>query len=335
MGKGKEKRNVPAIHYLNYEMLRIREKEDLESGGFMLKTRIDLGKRKENLVRDIETIGRMRYVDEAQAETSIKVERVDCNSTKVDNHKDANTFGMRKLEIMPCKSNNEEFASVLTSEFDKILSMFVKIDGVMEKRLKICPGDPFIRNFMVKMDDPNISMEEYIRLEEEKAQRHVFDDAFTSEVTLSCEPTVSPLNENKINFRISFDESYDEDYRSKLDFLTEPNVSPQHIDEFNLKDETSLSECDEEEQNILYSNDLFPFNVIYPNDSKSDKDKDNDKIDIEQPSGVMSVKPLPDLINTDDGAYAHGSNELLETSHDTSNKFFKTETFIKELNLIS
>ncbi|GKA09686.1 hypothetical protein Tco_0689119 [Tanacetum coccineum] len=89
------------------------------------------------------------------------------------------------------------------------------------------------------MDD-----QEYIRLEEEKAQRHgrafnwqtatygkmeycededdsftnfeteypdiVFDD--TSDAALSCEPTVSPFNENEIDFRISFDESDDEDY---------------------------------------------------------------------------------------------------------------------------
>ncbi|GJR01856.1 hypothetical protein Tco_0524840 [Tanacetum coccineum] len=96
------------------------------------------------------------------------------------------------------------------------------------------------------MDDPNITIEEYIRLEEEKAQMHgqtfnwqtaafgkvkycededycftnfeiefpaiVFDDTSTSDAILSCEPTVSPLNENKIDFRISFDESEDEDY---------------------------------------------------------------------------------------------------------------------------
>ncbi|GJU28615.1 hypothetical protein Tco_1167236 [Tanacetum coccineum] len=225
----------------------------------------------------------------------------------------------------------------------------------------------------------------------------VFNDSLTFEETPSCEPTVSPLNDNKIDFRISFDESDDEDYTmiydknsfsykiiyvndlktdsennndkvnmpssheptvscfddldffkdfenefpaivyndaltSKSDFLTEPTVSPQHIDEFNLKDETSLSECDEEEQNILYFNDVFPFNIIYPGDSKLDKDNNDDKIDIKQSSGDMYVKPLPDLINTDVGAYEHGSNKLLETSHDTSNKFFKTKTFIKGLN---
>ncbi|GJZ70487.1 hypothetical protein Tco_0634037 [Tanacetum coccineum] len=183
----------------------------------------------------------------------------------------------------------------------------------------------------------------------------VFNDNLTSNETLSCEPMVSSLNDNEIDFRISFDESDDEDYTpmvsyfddldyfkdfekefpaivyndaqtSKLDFLTEPTLSPQHIDEFDLKSETSFSECDEEEENVLYFNDLFRFNVIYPDDSKSDKDNDDDEIDIKQSSGG-------NVINTDDGDYAHGSNKLLETSYDTSNKIFKTETFIKELKV--
>ncbi|GJT94779.1 hypothetical protein Tco_1090297 [Tanacetum coccineum] len=229
---------------------------------------------------------------------------------------------------------------------------------------------------------------------ESKFPAIVFDD--TSDLALSCEPTVSPLNDNKIDFRISFDESDDEDYTviydensfsykiffvndlktdsendidkvnmplfltpepevsysndldffkdfenefpaivyndaltSKSYFLTEPTVSPQHIDEFNLKNEISLSECDEKEQNVLYFIDLFPFNVIYPDDLKSDKDNDIDEIDIEQSSGDMSVIPSPNVINVD----TQGSNKLLETSHDTSNKFFKTETFIKNLNV--
>ncbi|GKD97090.1 hypothetical protein Tco_1380987 [Tanacetum coccineum] len=41
------------------------------------------------------------------------------------------------------------------------------------------------------MDDPNITMEEYIRLEEEKARRRAIavNDTLTSEATLLCEPT--------------------------------------------------------------------------------------------------------------------------------------------------
>ncbi|GJX25394.1 hypothetical protein Tco_0231690 [Tanacetum coccineum] len=281
------------------------------------------------------------------------------------------------------------------------------------------------------MDNPNLTIEEYIRLEEEKVRKRekvfnwqtatygkiridddlhdlsfvetkfpaiVFNDTLTSEAALSCEPTVSSLND-EIDFRISFDESDDEDctvifdkksfsYKiipvnnlntnsendndkvnmpllpspkptisyfddldffkdfknefpaivynkaqtSKSDLLTEQTLNPQHIDEFNLKDETSLSEYDEEEQNVICFNDLFPFDVIYPDELKTDTENYNDKVDIEHSSEDLSIKPSPDLINTDVGAYAHRSNKLLETSHDTSNKFFKTETFVKGLN---
>nr|GEX37981.1 hypothetical protein [Tanacetum cinerariifolium] len=89
---------------------------------------------------------------------------------------------------------------------------------------------------------------------------------------------------------------YNDALTSKSDFLTE---HPQHIDELDLKNETPLFKCDKEEQNILYFNDLFPFNVIYLDDLKSDTKNDNDKIDIEQPSRDMFVIPLPNVINVD------------------------------------
>nr|GEW81186.1 protein IQ-DOMAIN 31 [Tanacetum cinerariifolium] len=180
------------------------------------------------------------------------------------------------------------------------------------------------------MDDPNITIDEYIRLKEENARRRIFNDTLTSEAKLSCEPTVSSLNDNKIDFRISFDESNDEGYTivfdrnsfsykkistndlktdsendndkvdmpsflspeptvsyfddldffkdfenefpaivyndaltSKSDSLTEPVKIPHCIDEFDFKDETSLSECYEEEQNFLNFNDLFPLTTVY------------------------------------------------------------------------
>nr|GEW39286.1 hypothetical protein [Tanacetum cinerariifolium] len=146
----------------------------------------------------------------------------------------------------------------------------------------------------------------------------------------SCEPTVSSLNDNEIDFRISFDESDDEDYTivfynekvnvslfpspepsvsciddldffkdfenefpaivyndsltSKSDFSIEPTLCPQHIDEFDFKDETPFFEYVEEEQNVLNFNDLFPFDIIYPYDLKSDKGNDDNKIDMIQSS---------------------------------------------------
>ncbi|GJS43498.1 hypothetical protein Tco_0568541 [Tanacetum coccineum] len=160
------------------------------------------------------------------------------------------------------------------------------------------------------MDDSNNTMEEYIRLEEEKARRRgkvynwetttygkiwdnedvhnlgsvetefpaiVFNDTLTSEAALSYEPTVSTLNNDEIDFRISFDESDDEDCKSQYAFA-------------------SITQA-----------------YVYPDDLKSDKDNDDDKINIEHSLGDLSVKPLPDVINTDVGAYAHGSNKLLKT----------------------
>ncbi|GKD71440.1 hypothetical protein Tco_1325530 [Tanacetum coccineum] len=102
------------------------------------------------------------------------------------------------------------------------------------------------------------------------------------------EPTVSCFDD--LDFFNDFENEFpaivcNDAQTSKSDLLIEPILSPQHIDEFDLNDETSLSEYDEKEQNVLYLNDLFPFNIIHPNDLKSEKDNDDNEIDIIQSSG--------------------------------------------------
>ncbi|GKE73122.1 hypothetical protein Tco_1535163 [Tanacetum coccineum] len=127
------------------------------------------------------------------------------------------------------------------------------------------------------MDDPNITMEEYIRREKEKASRRgkvynwetatygkiwdnedvhdlgsveteflaiVFNDTLTSEATLSCEPMVSSLNDNEIDFRISFDESDDEDYT------------------------------------VIYDKNSFSYKIVSVNNLKTDSKNDNDKVNM-------------------------------------------------------
>ncbi|GJR77362.1 hypothetical protein Tco_0089727 [Tanacetum coccineum] len=112
---------------------------------------------------------------------------------------------------------------------------------------------------------------------------------------------------------------YNDAQTSKSDLLTEPVLNPQHIDEFDLNDKTSLSEYDEEEQNVLYFNDLFPFNIIHPNDLKSEKDNDDNEIDIIQSSGGNEI--------------THGSNMLFEISHDKITKTFRMGSFVMKLNV--
>ncbi|GJT31627.1 hypothetical protein Tco_0922046 [Tanacetum coccineum] len=182
------------------------------------------------------------------------------------------------------------------------------------------------------MDNPNITMEEYIRLQEKKALSRgetfnwqtatygkmeyckdeddcftnfesafiVLDNTITPRETLSWEPTVSPLNDNEIDFRISFDESNDEDYTVVYD---ENSLSYKIISVNNLK---TNSENDNDKVNMP----SFP--------SPEPEDNDIDEIDIEQSSGDMSVVPLPNVINTDDGAYVIRNNTAYPRVWDTA-----------------
>ncbi|GJW84963.1 retrovirus-related pol polyprotein from transposon TNT 1-94, partial [Tanacetum coccineum] len=138
----------------------------------------------------------------------------------------------------------------------------------------------------------------------------------------SPEPTISCIDD--LDFFKDFENEfpaivYNDALTSKSNFSTEPTLCPQHIDEFDFKDETSLSKYGEEEQNVLYYNDLFPFNIIYHDDLKSDKGNDDNKIDMIQSSRGNE--------NT------QGSNELLEESHDKINKVFIIKSFVTELNV--
>ncbi|GJX37584.1 hypothetical protein Tco_0250887 [Tanacetum coccineum] len=193
------------------------------------------------------------------------------------------------------------------------------------------------------MDDPNITMEEYIRLEEEKAQKRgkvfnwetakygkiwndedihdlrsietefpaiTFNDEknsfsykilFTNDLKTdsendnekvmpslpSPEPAISCFDD--LDFFKDFEKEfpaivYNDAQTSKSDLSTEVIFNPQHIDELDLNDNTSLSEYDEEEQNVFYFNDLFPFNIVLPDDLYSEKDNDDNDIDIIQSS---------------------------------------------------
>ncbi|GJY91684.1 reverse transcriptase domain-containing protein [Tanacetum coccineum] len=89
--------------------------------------------------------------------------------------------------------------------------------------------------------------------------------------------------------KVLFDSRADKSFVS-ISLASRLNIPPITIDTFYN------SECDEEEQNILNFNDLFPFNVIYPDKLKMDTDNDNDKVDIEHSSEDLSVKPLPDML---------------------------------------
>nr|GEX77957.1 UBN2 domain-containing protein [Tanacetum cinerariifolium] len=105
-------------------------------------------------------------------------------------------------------------------------------------------------------------------------------------------------------------------------------LSSQHVDEVNWKNETSLSEYDDGKYNAISENvlvidkDLFCYDIFSINNIELDKDDDEGKIGIKQSSGDMFVEPLHNGMKPDVDTYAHVSNMLWETSHDTIIKNF-------------
>ncbi|GKF08528.1 hypothetical protein Tco_0042752 [Tanacetum coccineum] len=164
------------------------------------------------------------------------------------------------------------------------------------------------------MDDPNNTMEEYIRLEEKKARRRgkvynweistygkigdnkdvhdlgsvksefraIVYDTLTSKVVLSFEPTVSSLNNDKSDFRISFDESDDEDCTVIFDknSLSYKIISVNNLktDSENDNDKVNMPLLPSPEPTVSYFDDLYyfkdfdkEFTVIVYNDALTSK----------------------------------------------------------------
>ncbi|GJY29557.1 hypothetical protein Tco_0405324 [Tanacetum coccineum] len=109
------------------------------------------------------------------------------------------------------------------------------------------------------MEDRDMTMEEYVRYKTEKALRN--GKTYNWETTRYGKIRyVDDINDLGI-FETKFSAIvYADALTSELEFLefsSEPTVSPQYVDEVNLKNETSLSECDDEEYNVISYNDLF------------------------------------------------------------------------------
>ncbi|GKD97128.1 hypothetical protein Tco_1381025, partial [Tanacetum coccineum] len=99
----------------------------------------------------------------------------------------------------------------------------------------------------VKMDNPDITMNEYIRLETEKALRHEF-------------PAIV----------------YEDDLTYELEVSLKPTVSPHHAKQVDLEFEISFAEFDDEDCIVIYDKDSFSYKIISAHNLKSDTDNDDD-----------------------------------------------------------
>ncbi|GKB60821.1 hypothetical protein Tco_0917007 [Tanacetum coccineum] len=166
----------------------------------------------------------------------------------------------------------------------------------------------------------------------------------TSSTSPSYEPTVSDPNKNKINFRISLDESDDEDYAV---FFDENSFSYKIISNNNLKTDSGndndnmpsspkptinyLDDLDcfkNEFPAIVYNDGLVsePDPIIKPFTRPQPDHKNVDKINSEQ-----SWKGI--VINVYDSAHGHGLSTPLKTNREKWKKIFNDENLFIELNV--
>ncbi|GJZ84302.1 hypothetical protein Tco_0649641 [Tanacetum coccineum] len=136
----------------------------------------------------------------------------------------------------------------------------------------------------------------------------VFDDTLTSDIALSCESTVSPLNKNEFDFRISFDESDDEDYMAIFDenSFSYKIISVDDLKTDLKKDNDKIDMPSSPEPTISHSDDLDFF-----------KDFENEFPAITYNDDLMSKLTEPSSPGSNAiNIYTKGSNKLLKTGHD-------------------
>ncbi|GKC64340.1 hypothetical protein Tco_1096938 [Tanacetum coccineum] len=135
----------------------------------------------------------------------------------------------------------------------------------------------------------------------------VFDDI--SDAALSCKPTVSPLDNNEIDFNISFDESDDEEYMIVFD---KNSFSCKIISVDNLKtnsenenDKINIPSSPSPEPMIGYFDDLdffkdfeneFP-TIVY-NDLKSKSDPNESSMSGEESAPQMAQVKSPHVVSS-------------------------------------
>nr|GEU44410.1 hypothetical protein [Tanacetum cinerariifolium] len=205
---------------------------------------------------------------------------------------DEDVYDLISIETeFPAIVFDDAFTSEVTPSYEPMVSPLN--DNKIDFRISF--DESYDEDYMV-IYDKNLFSYKIISVNDLKTNSENNNDKVYMPSFPSPEPEVSYYND--LDFFKDIEKEflaivYNDALTSKSDFLTEPTVSPQHFDEFNLKDDTSLSKCDEKKQNILYFNDLFSFNVIYLDDLQLDTDNDNDKIDIEHSLGDLSIEPLP------------------------------------------
>nr|GEV12579.1 hypothetical protein [Tanacetum cinerariifolium] len=179
---------------------------------------------------------------------------------KIWNNEDVHDIGSIETEF-PAIVFNDALTSEAPLSYEPTVS---SLKDEIDFRISFDESDN--EDYMVIFDKNSFSYKK-ISAKDLKTGSKNNNDKVNMTLLPSPEPTVSYFDD--LDFFKDFENQfpaivYNDARASKSDFLAEPTFCTQHIDEFDLKEETSLSEYDKEEQNVSNFNDLFSLTQFIP-----------------------------------------------------------------------
>ncbi|GJU10859.1 hypothetical protein Tco_1133255 [Tanacetum coccineum] len=164
------------------------------------------------------------------------------------------------------------------------------------------------------MDNPNITMEEYIQVMADKAHKRgqMFD--WETATYGKIYDDIDPFKDFEADFPTIV---YNDALASDLEVSSEPTVSPHNAIKANFHFAISFAKSDDEDYTFIYDKNSSSYKLIFVNDLKSDTGNDIDEINVKLLSEDISIKPLDSAINVNVDTYSQAFNKTIETNHDT------------------
>ncbi|GKE65500.1 hypothetical protein Tco_1519661 [Tanacetum coccineum] len=171
------------------------------------------------------------------------------------------------------------------------------------------------------MGNPDNTIEKYIRLEEEKAQRR--GQNLNRETATYCKVNYF----DDVNYFKAFKAEFptivfNDTLMSKPEVPSEPIVSTRQTKDGDFDFAISYDESDDEDYTFTYDKNLFYYKLVSVNDLKSNSDNYDNEIGIETPLVDVSTNSLDDNIDINVSTDSSAFDENIVTNRDTSTKSF-------------
>nr|GEY35852.1 hypothetical protein [Tanacetum cinerariifolium] len=183
------------------------------------------------------------------------------------------------------------------------------------------------------MDDPNITMEEYIKRQAAKAQRRGW--TFNWEIA-----TYDKVYCDNLDFFIDFETDflaifYNDVLTSNHNISSKPTVSIYNAINADIDFNISFSDFDDEDYTCIYDKNLFSYKLIPVDDLKPEPINDHVEINAKLCSKNIDIKPIDSVVCISNDTTPVESNEHLETNHDKKSKLSETSNFILIIKVMS